>query len=311
MPFEIGLLIVTHLLIPATFLISLWLSKFPSKLNWALALSTVATYSVHIFLIGRWDWFSYYLRFLLPILFLIAAYQSFVKAKSLPLYPPKRFRNYLDLGISALVTILFLASLKSYIPQGYLVSGESVELSFPLKNGTYYVAHGGDSPAINYHNPNRAQRYALDIVKLNVLGARANWLYPRSLNDYAIFGETLYSPCDGKISSLVNDLPNLAPGEKDEKNLAGNHILLRCKGADILMAHLLSGSITSKVGSSIELGEPIAKIGNSGNTSEPHLHIHARKANTGKSSLDGAGLPISFDDKFLTRNSVITNKHSG
>ena len=118
MSFEIGLLIVTHLLIPATFLIWLWLSKFPSKLNWLITLLTVAAYSVHIFLIGRWDWFSYYLRFLLPILFLIVAFHSFSKAKSLPLYPPKRFRNYLDLGISALVTTLFLASLKSYIPQG-------------------------------------------------------------------------------------------------------------------------------------------------------------------------------------------------
>ncbi len=302
--FEIGLLIVTHLVIPAVLLIWLWQSKFPSKLNWSIALLTVAAYSVQIFLIGRWDWFSYYLRFLLPILFLIVAFHSFTKATFLPLYPPKKFRNYLDLGISALVTILFLASLKSHIPQGYLFSGESVELSFPLKNGTYYVAHGGDSPTINYHNSNRTQRYALDIMKLNVLGSRANGLYPRSLTDYAIFEETLYSPCDGTIDNLANDFPNLALGESDRKNPAGNHILLRCKGADILMAHLLKGSITGQVGSRLKSGDAIAKIGNSGNTSEPHLHIHARKVNTGKSILDGEGMPITFDSKFLVRNSV-------
>jgi hypothetical protein len=40
------------------------------------------------------------------------------------------------------------------------------------------------------------------------------------------------------------------------------------------------------------------------NTSEPHLHIHAQKANIGKSILDEEVLPIAFDDKFLTRNSV-------
>lgn len=142
-------------------------------------------------------------------------------------------------------------------------------------------------------------------MKLNVLGARANGFSPRSLTDYAIFGETLYSPCDGTISTLVNDLPNLVPGEKDRKNPAGNYILLWCKGADILMAHLLKDSITSQVGSLVRSGDAIAKVGNSGNTGEPHLHIHARKANTGKSSLDGEGVPISFDGKFLVRNSVL------
>ena len=308
MLFEIGLLIVTHLIIPIIFLIALCWSKFPSKLNWLITLLTLAAYSVHIFLTGRWDWLSYYLRFLLPILFIIAAFQSFIKAKSLPLYPPKKFRNFLNLGIAALVMMVFLASLKSYIPQGYFFTGSSIDLSFPLKNGVYYVAHGGNSFPINYHNTHPTQRYALDITKLNVLGTRANGLYPRSLTDYAIFGETLYSPCDGTIANLVNDLPNLVPGESDRKNPAGNHILLRCQGADILMAHLLKGSITSQVGSLVKSGDAIAKIGNSGNTGEPHLHIHARKANTGKSILDGEGLPITFDGKFLVRNSLLISK---
>jgi hypothetical protein len=217
MIFVIALLILTHLFIPVAFAIYLWRSKFPSKFNCLTALLTLAAYSVHIFLFGRWDWLSYYLRFLLPILFLFAAFPSFIKAKYLPLYPPKKFRNYLDLGIIVFVMAILLASLKSYIPQGYFFSGKFVELSFPLKNGTYYVAHGGNSPTINYHNIYPAQRYALDIVKLNALGARANQLYPRSLTDYAIFEETLYSPCDGTIANLVNNLPNLVLGEKDKK----------------------------------------------------------------------------------------------
>jgi Peptidase family M23 len=290
MLFVIASLIVTLLVIPAALMIWLWQAQFSSKFNWLLNLLMVLVYYL----------------FLLPIAFIIAASKSFINAKSLPLYPPKTFRNYLELGISAVVMMLFLASLK-----GYFFTGIPVELSFPLKNGTYYVAHGGNSPTINYHNTHPTQRYALDIMKLNLLGARANGFSPRSLTGYAIFGEPLYSPCNGTISNLVNDLPNLAPGKSDRKNLAGNHILLSCKGADILMAHLLSGSITKQVGSSIKIGEPIAKVGNSGNTSEPHLHIHARKANTGKSILDGKGLPITINGKFLTRNSILTNKYSG
>ena len=300
MLFVIVSLIVTLLVIPAALIIWLLQAQFSSKFNWLLNLLMVLVYYLFIFLSGRWDWLSYYIRFILPTAFIIVASKSFINAKSLPLYSPKTFKNYLELGISAVVTILFIASLK-----GYFFTGTPIKLSFPLKNGTYYVAHGGNSPTINYHNTHLTQRYALDIMKLNVLGARANGFSPRSPTDYAIFGETLYSPCDGTISTLVNDLPNLIPGEKDRKNPAGNHILLGCKGADILMAHLLKDSITSQVGSLVRSGDAIAKVGNSGNTGEPHLHIHARKANTGKSSLDGEGVPISFDGKFLVRNSVL------
>lgn len=304
MLFEIGLLIVTHLVIPSAFLIWLWRGEDRSKLDWLINLLVVALYSVHIFLIGRWDWLSYYLRFVLAILFFVAALKSFIKAKSLPLYPPRKFKNYLTLGINGLVIVLLLTVLSSYIPQGYSFNSEPVRLSFPLKNGTYYVGQGGNSPAINYHNDNPAQRYALDIMKLNILGARANGLYPRSLTNYAIFGETLYSPCDGTISNTANDLPNLIPPASDRQNPAGNHILLKCKGADIIMAHLQRGSLTVREGEAVSVGQAIAKIGNSGNTSEPHLHIHARKENKGKSLLDGEGMPITFDSKFLARNSL-------
>lgn len=52
-----------------------------------------------------------------------------------------------------------------------------------------------------------------------------------------------YSLCDGTIGARVNDLPDLIPPESDLQNLAGNHILLKCKGADILMAHLQRGKV--------------------------------------------------------------------
>ena len=71
--------------------------------------------------------------------------------------------------------MVFLASLKSYIPQGYSFPDEAVELAFPLKNGAYYVAHGGDSPIINYHNTHPTQRYALDITGDEFQSNVLNW----------------------------------------------------------------------------------------------------------------------------------------
>lgn len=304
MLFEFGLLIITHLIIPAAFLISLWQAKESSKLEWFTTLLVVTLFSVHIFLIGRWDILSYYLRFVLMIIFFIVALKSFIKVKSLPLYSSRKFKNHLTLGINSLVAVFFLTVMISYIPQGYSFNGEPVQLAFPLKKGIYYIGQGGNSPTINHHNDNPAQQYALDIVKLNPLGTRANGLYPRSLKSYAIFGETLYSPCNGTISDTVNDLPDLIPPEMDRQNLAGNYILMRCEGADVLMAHLLRGSVTVQAGESVEAEQAIARVGNSGNTSEPHLHIHARKENTGNSILDGEGMPMLFFRRFLVRNNI-------
>ncbi len=218
----IGLMIITQLVAPAAFLIWLWRGNDRSKLDWLLKLLVVASYSIHIFLIGRWDWISYYLRFVLVILFAIAAYKSFTKAKSLPLYPSRRLGNYFALATNTAVLLFFLTVLGGYIPKGYSFSGESIQLAFPLKNGTYYIGQGGNSPAINYHNVNSIQQYALDITKLNALGTRASGLYPKLLTNYGIFEETLYSPCNGTIRETANDLPDLIPPQGDRENPAGN-----------------------------------------------------------------------------------------
>lgn len=308
MSFAIGLLLITHLVFPVAGLVWLWKGNELSKLEWLLKLSIVLLYGIQIFLIGRWDFLSYFLRFGVIALLVVAVYMSFIKAKSLPFYPTRKFSNYVSIGISSLVILVLLSSLSSHIPRGYFFNGESVQLAFPLKQGTYYVAHGGNSPAINYHNVNPTQQYALDIVKLNAVGTRANGLYPRSLTNYAIWGEPLYSPCNGTIRETRNDLPDLIPPQSDSQNPAGNHILIQCQGADVLMAHLQQGSLMVQTGETVKVGQAIAKVGNSGNTSEPHLHIHARRENTGQSLLEGEGLPITFDGRFLVRNSLFVDK---
>jgi Peptidase family M23 len=235
----------------------------------------------------------------------MAASKSFIDAKSLPLYPARKFNNYVNLVVNSLIVVLFLNVLSSYMPQGYTVQESPIQLVLPLKQGRYYIGQGGNSPALNYHNSHPAQEYALDIVKLNQWGARATGIYPRSLTNYAIFGETLYSPCSGKIGNTVNDLPDLMSPQKNPQYPAGNHILLECQGADVVMAHLQCGSLRVRQGDVVRQGQAIAKVGNSGNTTEPHLHIHACKNKTGNSILDGVGMPIVFNNRFLVRNSLL------
>jgi Peptidase family M23 len=304
---NIGLLALTHLVIPVAFLLWLWNNTKSSKLDWFAKLLIVSFYTIYIFWIGRWDWFGYSLRFMLAIVVAAIALKSFLRSRSLALYPPRTFKNYFALAINSLVLVFFFMTLQSFIPQGFYSTESPIQLAFPLKMGTYYISQGGNHPVLNYHNVSPAQQYALDIVRLNFLGTRANGIYPQQLTNYAIFGETLYSPCDGTITNAIDNLPDLIPPQMDRQHPAGNYVLMQCEGFDILMAHLLRGSVIKKV-TEVKTGDAIAKVGNSGNTSEPHLHIHARKSNTGTSILEGEGVPMMFEDRFLVRNSLVFSK---
>ena len=141
---------------------------------------------------------------------------------------------------------------------------------------------------------------AIDIVKLNSLGNRADGIAPRALSAYEVFGEKLYSPCEGSIFKIRDSLPDNPPGNPDVEHAEGNYIVLKCTEADILMAHLKRGSITVEPGEIVTVGQPLAEIGNSGNTLEPHLHIDATK--------DGIEIGLRFNGQSLSINSVITGK---
>ncbi|MBE9191761.1 M23 family metallopeptidase [Gloeocapsopsis crepidinum LEGE 06123] len=301
---EIGLLLITHLLLPTIFLSWLWRGEAKSKLDWLLNILVDTLYTIYIFFSGRWDWLSYYLRFILIILFFIAVLRSYKKVRHLPFYPIKKYQSLFSLGVNCFIIIIF-ANLSFLILQGFSFHNKPVEFAFPLKDGTYYVAHGGNSSIINYHNTDRAQQYALDLVKLNSFGTRANGLYPTELTKYAIFQDTVYSPCTGKVINAVNSFPDLIPPETDRQHPAGNYVLIACDRVEILVAHLMSGTIVVNQGEFVSVNQPIAQVGNSGNTTEPHLHIHARQENSGETILDGIGIPMTFSGRFLLRNSLV------
>ena len=181
------------------------------------------------------------------------------------------------------------------------------QLSFPLAGGTYYVAHGGSLRLLNHHRVSKSQAYALDIVRLNSIGMRAVGVYPKRLDRYRIFGDLLYSPCSGVVTTVVTDLPDLLPGEMDKKHIAGNHVVIQLDGKEIYigLAHLMQGSVTVKAGERVSTGQPIGRVGNSGNTTEPHLHIHAKRGGNPTSMLGGAGVPMRFGRSPLIRNSIV------
>jgi murein DD-endopeptidase MepM/ murein hydrolase activator NlpD len=122
-----------------------------------------------------------------------------------------------------------------------------------------------------------------------------------------IFEDTVFCPCDSKILYVENSVNDNPIGHSNSENPAGNHIWLQKGVYYILIAHLQKGSISVKVGDSVKTGQMLGKVGNSGNTSEPHLHIHAvRKLNVREIPQRwhflGVPTPIWFNNQFLVRD---------
>lgn len=188
-----------------------------------------------------------------------------------------------------------------------------VDLLFPLKGGKYLIVNGGSNLSINSHlmtldvsiprfHAFRGQSYGVDIVKLDRWGLRATGLQPQKPSDYVIYGVPVYAPCNGTVLIALDGLPDMQVPQMDREHMAGNHVLLRCKDADVLLGHFKPGSISVAIGNRVAVGDHIADVGNSGNTGEPHLHIHAQQRATTSEPFSSNPLPMRFDGRFLVRN---------
>lgn len=206
------------------------------------------------------------------------------------------------------VSLLVLALLNILQIDGRFHTGRGVELRFPLAAGTYCVIQGGRGPLANpfhfFHGPSR---YALDIVRLNPMGNRASGPGPSRAEEYEIFGDTILAPCDCDVLQALDIYPDQPPGHAYRAGGAGNRIVLRCGDLEILLAHLQQGSITVAAGGMVRQGEPLARVGNSGNSAEPHLHIQAMRFERRNQSVETISIPITFDGRFLAMNDIVTS----
>jgi hypothetical protein len=293
-----------HLVIPLVFLAWLAIERPPSRLRWLSTAFLVTGYLLFIVLVGAWGWVGYPLRITIPLLLPAALYLSFVRSRGVPLRAPRSWKASLETGFRAGLGALFAAMALVAIA-GYRAPADAIELSFPLREGTYLVGHGGSTTLVNYHVSHPSQRYALDILRLNRFGTRANGLYPRTLNRYAIWGDTVRSPCTGAVVFARDGLPDLVPPATDRALPAGNTVAIECAGAVVYLAHLREGSVAVRTGQPVRAGDPLGTVGNSGNTSEPHLHIHAERGRYTGTPSGQPGVAIRFDRRFLVRNSLV------
>lgn len=145
------------------------------------------------------------------------------------------------------------------------------EFQFPMK-GEWYVFWGGNDVMSNYHYEHETQRYALDIIR-----TKEAFSYngdPKVNENYYAFGEPLYAAADGTVVDIKNDIQDNIPGVMNPEQPAGNNVVIdHGNGEYSITAHIKEGSVAVKKGDKVKQGDLIGELGNSGNSSEAHLHF--------------------------------------
>lgn len=140
------------------------------------------------------------------------------------------------------------------------------------------------------------ERYAIDYVRLTPDGRLFNG-DKGDLASYPSFGADVIAVADGPVAALAEGMPEQVPGANPVglplDQYSGNRVIQDIGGGNYVMyAHLKTGSIKVKVGDRLTTGQPIAAVGNTGNTDAPHLHFQLM---SDPEPLRANGLPFLFD----------------
>ena len=146
------------------------------------------------------------------------------------------------------------------------------KLILPFKI-TLMVSNGGRLPETNNHNRPadkgpQNQIYAYDFRMDNTNNEK-------TLEGYGAFGIEVISPGSGVIAQVVDGSFDCDPGEADRSVGVGNMIMIDHQNGEFsLLCHLKHNSIVVKVGDKVEQGQKIGLCGNTGNTTQPHIHFN-------------------------------------
>ena len=133
---------------------------------------------------------------------------------------------------------------------------------------------GGDTKELNYHVESPAQKNAFDFV-IKDDASKSFKTDGQKNEDYYAFGREIFSPCDAEVMQSVDGVKDNRPGELNPIYLPGNSVILKTeKNEFMLLAHFKQGSVKVMQGDKVKQGQMLGLCGNSGNSSEPHLHFH-------------------------------------
>ncbi|XBH20502.1 M23 family metallopeptidase [Jonesiaceae bacterium BS-20] len=172
---------------------------------------------------------------------------------------------------------------------------EPIDLKYPFV-GNWLVLNSPANRVPSHGTSAFGSSYAIDFVPVNSVGRSAPFTLrsltlPEPPENFPGFGRTILSPVIGIVVARLDTVPDhfayrglpslgYVLGQKKRSSagwaaLAGNHVGIDIGTAVIFLCHLKQGSIRVPVGARVRPGDPIARCGNTGNSTEPHLHLQA------------------------------------
>jgi hypothetical protein len=189
------------------------------------------------------------------------------------LFPPKR-SNPGPTFLMAIAGLILCIDLS----RGLVPTPEPVVRLAPPFEGSWIVLQGGQSPMQSHHLSAYNQHWALDLLPLD-RGGRLFVDGEEGNSRVLAWEHPLFAPVAGRIAFTRDTMddsegPNFV-SERDDA--VGNSIVIEtADGHFVLFAHLRRGTIEVEEGQSVSVGDPLALVGNSGNTTLPHLHLQVQ-----------------------------------
>lgn len=208
-------------------------------------------------------------------------------------------------------SVTLIKNIRNKIAEEFEVKGASLNLSAknnlligsPLKEGLWIAI---SEPSwemghrrVIYTVNGKARipgRYAIDFVKLNDKGEYATG-NEDEVKNWLGYGVGVYAVADGEVVSVINNYPESVTLSSHDnppaEEATGNYVSIKIgEKAFCFYEHLKPGSIRVKPGQKVKMGELIALLGYTGDSTGPHLHFHIAEYN---SPLGAEGIPFAFE----------------
>ena len=223
-------------------------------------------------------------------------------------FPAKFEKGMLDMQImldsrGLIAGLLF----KPHVPPKPAPEKHQTQLSLPFKD-SWLVLWGGDTRELNQHHDMPNQRFALDLLGVGEGGKTQQGGGTRNEDFYA-FGREVLAPAEGTVIEVIEGVRDNTPGSMNPFSAIGNCVVIQHREGEVsVLAHFKQGSIVVKAGDSVKRGQLLGKCGNSGNSSEPHLHYHLQNSPVLQ---DGLGIKCVFQKVVATKDGkteTLTNR---
>lgn len=185
-------------------------------------------------------------------------------------------------GMNLAPLVTYPESDRSYTKNKYIM---------PIKE-EWFVFWGGTNQFINYHYVYDEQRYAYDLVILK--NGKSYSSDPKKNENFYAYNKEIIAPADGIVIKVIDGIEDNVPGEMNPELPEGNCIIIEHPNNEYsMLAHLKNHSILVEEGERVKKGQVIGFCGNSGNSTETHLHFQVMNS---PDYLKGKSIRIRFED---------------